>query len=110
MEDALAELGEAVRLDPSSADAHFNLANLLASAGRRDEAIARYFEAVKLRPSDAAARSNLGALLALQGRYDEAIAQLEEAVRIDPRAETRANLERARELKKSGRDPGGVRP
>jgi len=69
---------------PGNAVAQYNLAIMLARAGRPDEAIARYREALRLKPDYFEARNNLGEALAGAGRWTEAIDQYREALRLDP--------------------------
>jgi tetratricopeptide (TPR) repeat protein len=70
--------------NPYSAQAHYNLAEILAEIGRPDEAAAHYRDALRLEPGFAQAHNNLGALLGRQGHLDDAIAHFAEAVRIEP--------------------------
>ena len=65
-----------MRIRPDLAEAHFNLASVLADHGAMDEAILQYQQGLKIRPDDAQAHYNLGLILANSGRADEAIAQL----------------------------------
>jgi tetratricopeptide (TPR) repeat protein len=60
----MTQFQRAVELDPSLAEAHFNLAGILAYRGRLDEAITQCQKAVDLQPSLAAARERLANLLA----------------------------------------------
>jgi len=71
--DAAEELRTALRLDPSRAAVHAELAGVLAEVGRIDEAIAGLREAIRLEPALAQAQYNLGTLLAGKRMFDEAI-------------------------------------
>jgi Flp pilus assembly protein TadD len=62
MTDALAELNEALRLDPNLSDAHCNIGIVLGKMGRRDEAVAHLREALQLEPNSEKARQALAAL------------------------------------------------
>jgi len=84
MEEAVAVLTTAVRLDPANPDPYVNLGAALASLGRLEEAIAVLSRAVALKPDNVEARNNLGLALTLTGRYEEAIPILAEAVRLEP--------------------------
>ena len=64
--EAMAHWEEALRLRPSNAEAHNNLATALAQVGRIPEAIQHYREALRLQPGYARARNNLADLLARQ--------------------------------------------
>lgn len=84
--EAIAELQEALRLEPGLAEAHNNLGLLLSGMpGRTADAIAEFQAALKLRPSYAEAHNNLGSTLSdIPGRLPEAIAEYEAALRISP--------------------------
>jgi Flp pilus assembly protein TadD len=60
--DALAELGEACRLDPGRASAHLNLAVVLAQEGRLADARVHAREALRLQPDYPQARGLLAEL------------------------------------------------
>jgi tetratricopeptide (TPR) repeat protein len=48
-----------VRLEPQSADAHYNLANVLLEQGKLEQAASHYAETLRLNPGDAKARQKL---------------------------------------------------
>jgi tetratricopeptide (TPR) repeat protein len=73
-----------LEINPSLAQAHNNLANLLDAAGRPEEALPHYLEALRLKPRSALANANLAALLARLGRFEEARPHFEEAARLAP--------------------------
>lgn len=100
--EALEHLTAAVRLQPSDATAHYNLAVVLASRGRTDEAIAGYREALRLKPEYASAHNNLGNVLETRGEIDEAARHFGEAVRVDP-THAIAHYNLARVLRRQGR-------
>jgi Flp pilus assembly protein TadD len=58
-EEAMREIGEALRLDPGSADAHNNMGLVLLASGRARESIVHFDEALRLKPDFAVARRNL---------------------------------------------------
>ena len=68
IDESRAEYAEAVRSEPTNADAHYGLAVLLAMQGRTDAAIAEYSEALRLKPDHAQAHAGLRAALARQGK------------------------------------------
>ncbi len=67
LDDAAAVYAEALRLDPHSHDAHFDLATLQPVATKRQSAIEHYRAAIKARPSAATAHINLATLLYAAG-------------------------------------------
>jgi tetratricopeptide (TPR) repeat protein len=83
-EDALADLGEALRLDPGNIDALYytGLANI--ALQRYDLAREALERARKERPGDLSVLFQLGVLYFGMGRYEQAQPLLEEVFRIDP--------------------------
>jgi tetratricopeptide (TPR) repeat protein len=79
--EALAHLGESIRLNPRFPAAHNNLGMVLEALGRRDEAIAQYVEALRIDPGMPDANNNLGAVLLRLDRADEAAAHFSKALR-----------------------------
>ena len=87
------ELEQGVRLDPTCAEAHYDLGISLTSVGRLDEAHDAYRDAVALNPNFADAHNNLGAIATALGRLDDAAAAFRAALRIRPAmAATHSNL------------------
>jgi len=81
---AIAELERAVSLDPNSAWAYGNLAEVLNFAGRPDEAIGFAKKAMRLDPNNPGWPFMLAHSYFLPRRYDEAIAALQDALRRNP--------------------------
>jgi protein O-mannosyl-transferase len=81
---AIAEYGEALRIEPRYPEAHNNLALALATEGKTQEALSHYQDAVRLKPDYVNAHTNLANLLDENGRGEEAIAHYREAIRLDP--------------------------
>jgi len=97
LEEAIAELRQAVEIAPAYVVAHANLAYAYERHERSDEAIAEYRKVLELEPGNSLARNNLGALYAKIGRYDDAIREFEELLRRDPtNATAKRNLDNAR--------------
>ncbi len=84
LDEAEAELGEVLRLDPASARAHSDLALVLRGQGRDPDAIAEYQEAIRLDPDLIDAHNNLAIMRASQGQMEDAIVGFREMIRIDP--------------------------
>jgi protein O-mannosyl-transferase len=93
VDEAVAALETALRLDPTLADAHVNLGHALALRGASADAERHYAEALRLNPESAEAHNDWGAALADQGRYAEAEPHYVEALRLRPDyAEAHNNL------------------
>lgn len=84
MEEAIAELRQAVRLAPRSADMHLRLANALFQAGKLDDAATAYVETLAIDNEVAQAHYNLGVIRISQGLPHEGHEHFTEAVRIKP--------------------------
>ena len=77
-------LRQSLRLAPTYAPAHNNLAIALWRDGRFADAEAAYREALRLRPDFAEAFNNLGNVLRDLGRFDEALDSFDQALRVKP--------------------------
>ncbi|HZM00196.1 MAG TPA: tetratricopeptide repeat protein, partial [Planctomycetota bacterium] len=96
LDEAVHELGIALRQWPDDPAAHNNLGVALARLGRPEEALREYREAVRLDPGEPDYRANLGGALLKSGQVAGAIAEFREAVRLQPgSAAAHANLGRA---------------
>jgi Flp pilus assembly protein TadD len=84
VQDAIDQLGEALRLNPDDAEAHSNLGSALQMSGRTTEATRHLLEALRLKPEDARVHFNLGNAMLASGSPDEAIRQYRRAIEIDP--------------------------
>ena len=81
---AIADINEAIRLDPENAD-NYNVRGLARLAkGNKDGAMADYNEAIRLDPKLALAYYNRGIARQEKGDQDGAIADYSEAIRLDP--------------------------
>jgi len=104
---AMAELVEAIKLNPENRDnlsarANYHLGLVLLALDRASLAVNAFREALRLGWKDAAVYLALGQALAGQGKFEEAIAQYDEALRLAPGAiEAHAGLGLA--LEGSGR-------
>jgi tetratricopeptide (TPR) repeat protein len=84
-QDALAELREALALDPKSVDAHYYSGLVLVALGRFDEAVRALEQARSLAPEDDAVLYQLGSVHFSQGRPQDAQPLLEQAFARNPR-------------------------
>jgi protein O-mannosyl-transferase len=82
--EAVEAYQQALRLNPALAEAHNNLACLLAALGQPAQAETHFREALRGQPNFADALSSYGNLLLQQGRIQEGIARLNEALKSDP--------------------------
>ena len=88
---AMAELVEAIKLNPDNRDnlaaqANYHLGNALLAIDRAALAVNAFREALKLGWRDAGVYLALGQALTSQGKFDDAIAQYREALRLAPGA------------------------
>ena len=80
---AIADLNEAIRLDPKLAMALNNRGAAYNERGDNDRAIADYNEAIRIDPKFVMAFSNRGNAYSDKGDKDRAIADFNEAIRLD---------------------------
>lgn len=102
LDEAAAELREALRLRPDQFEANHDLGSVLDRLGQTNAAAAHLSEAVRLRPADPRARLSLGRVLLRQGHVDRAIDELNKAVEQNP-ASTEAHTTLADALALRGR-------
>jgi tetratricopeptide (TPR) repeat protein len=81
---AIADFGEAIRLDRGSALIYFNRGITWHSKGEFDKAIADFDDAIRLGFNQSTVYSNRGVALNAKGEYDQSIANYDEAIRLDP--------------------------
>ncbi|VAX42332.1 hypothetical protein MNBD_PLANCTO03-2314, partial [hydrothermal vent metagenome] len=85
LNDALADIDQAITLRPDLAEAHRRKAEMLAQAGRQDEAINAYRDAVRLNPALEDLRSALLVTMVRRGLENDAIQMAEEWFELRPR-------------------------
>ena len=81
---ALADLEEAMRLDPSAAGPHLNLGVVHYRQGDRARALADFNEAIRLSPEYAQAYANRGYTYEVLGGTARALADYRHSLRLDP--------------------------
>jgi serine/threonine-protein kinase len=81
---AIAELEQGIRLEPTDDTIYIELAKAYLGSGQVDRAEATYEEAIAVRPHYWAGYQWLGSFYTRQGRFDEAIAALEQAAQLAP--------------------------
>ena len=84
---AIADLSEAIRLDPKYAEAYYLRGVSYRNKGDLARAISDYSEAIRLDPKLAAAYNNRGNAYKDKGDFDRAIADFNEAIRLAPEVE-----------------------
>src|SRR5712691_7944529 len=77
-------ISRALALDPGSADAHVNLANVLKDQRDLPPAIAHYRRALALKPENGEVHYCLGVVLQLQGELDGAVGHYQRAIALRP--------------------------
>jgi tetratricopeptide (TPR) repeat protein len=80
LDEAIAQYGAVLDIQPDFPAAQTNLGNALARRGRLDEAIAHFEKALENDPLDALAHYNLGNALAGHGQADAAIVHFQKAL------------------------------
>ena len=84
IDEAVGDFREAIRRQPNSEKAYYQLAGALAHQGKLDEAKTNYLLALRCEPNVAEAHNKLGNVLLLQGDKTNGMLHLYEAVRINP--------------------------
>lgn len=84
LDQAIEKFQQAIRVNPSSKQAYYNLGIALMQRGRGEEALRSYGAALQLDPSSVEVRNNAAVALAQMGRVDDAIGQLSEIIRLKP--------------------------
>jgi tetratricopeptide (TPR) repeat protein len=84
LQESIAQLEAALRLNPDHADAHAHLGAALWQAGRGNEALQHLQRAITLQPQAIKARNTLAGVRRQQRRWDEAIAGYRGSLAIRP--------------------------
>jgi tetratricopeptide (TPR) repeat protein len=84
IERALADVNEAIRLNPKAALGYFNRGQLAGMTREYDKAIADYDLAIKLEPKYSLAYNNRGVAWYSKQEYEKALADYNMSIRLDP--------------------------
>jgi tetratricopeptide (TPR) repeat protein len=103
LEEAGAAYEQAARLAPRAARVHAGLGEVRLDQDRYADAAAAFSRALAVSPDDAGVHNSLGIALALAGEPDRAVPHFARAVALAPRADFRANLERAKAASRGAR-------
>ena len=90
LDEAIAELREAIQLQPEHADARNYSGNALYLLGRTEESVNEYNEAIRIDPQHQDAHLNLGIVYKNEGRKAEAVQKLQRYLELDPDSAIRA--------------------
>ncbi|MDF1588695.1 MAG: tetratricopeptide repeat protein [Gammaproteobacteria bacterium] len=82
--EAVDSFRNALQIDPTIAELHFNVGILLTNLNRIDEAIISYKKAVSLKPSLTDVHYNLGTALQSQAKFAQAAISYQKAVDLEP--------------------------
>ena len=82
---SIKKLTEAIELNPTNANAHYNRGHAYHTKGNYDKAIADYTKAIQLNPQLAEAYNNRGAAHSRKGVYHRAIQDLNKAIQLNPK-------------------------
>ena len=83
-DEAIDQFRNAARLQPASAESHYNLGTALAAKGQTDEAIRELNRAIECQPDQPKAYNNLAALLYARGQTNDAIRNFKMALTLQP--------------------------
>jgi Tfp pilus assembly protein PilF len=84
LDQSLADLNEAIRLDPSQAPAHAIRAARFIRTGNLDRALADLNEAKRLNPNSGTVHNDFGLYYIAIGDYDRALVEFNESLRLFP--------------------------
>jgi tetratricopeptide (TPR) repeat protein len=83
-EDALKKFQEVIKIDPKNADAHYEIATLLAGQNNFDDALAESDQAVKLNPNNKWYLEQMAALQMKKNNLKDAIKSYEQLIKLSP--------------------------
>lgn len=82
--EAAQSFRQALTYNASSANAHFELGQVLEQQGQANDALTEYQEAIKIDPNKSAAHIGLAKVYAAQGQHDNAVKAYQEILRLNP--------------------------
>jgi tetratricopeptide (TPR) repeat protein len=85
LERALGILAHLCKIQPQSAEAHYNRGTLLGTMGRHEDELDAYRQAIAINPRFVRAYVNLGVALRDLRCFDEALLQFKKALSLDPK-------------------------
>jgi tetratricopeptide (TPR) repeat protein len=100
-EEYLAEIDQALKLDPHYIPSYIHRGNAHQELGQYDWAVSDYGQALKVNPRSAAAYFNRGVAYGRMGDWDRALADYDQALKLKPRF-AQAYYVRANALRKKG--------
>ena len=84
LDQAAFAFDKAITIEPSSADAHNNLGNVLRGLGKLEEALEAFNKSISINPEYAEAFNNIGIVLQRQGKLEEALRAFDKSISIKP--------------------------
>ena len=84
LDEAVGQYRKAIKIKPDYANAHGNLANVLAAQGKLDEAITEYQQTLALAPQSAQAHFRFGQALQTQHKFGAAGMEYQKALGLEP--------------------------
>lgn len=83
-QDAIAELDDVLKLQPTNEEAHRLLGDIYARSGDIDRAVEEYSAAIRVRPQYWATYRSLGLMQMNSGRYSDALASFKRVIDLQP--------------------------
>ncbi|HEX9723351.1 MAG TPA: tetratricopeptide repeat protein [Vicinamibacteria bacterium] len=84
LDAAVAAFGQAIEIDPSYAEAHYNLGLARLRQGDMEGSVQAFRKAVSIRPNNEDAYRHLGIALWKQGQLEEAVTAFRQAIALNP--------------------------
>ena len=84
-DEAIAEFNNAIKINPNSANAYYNLGIIYDKKSDSDKAIANFSKAIGIDPALADAYYNRGSIYYKKGAFDDAISDYSKAIELSPK-------------------------